>query len=57
MAKYTARVEVTVEFEAENSEQADAMVFIKLTDRLLATALEDEVFEMWLDVLEVTEED
>lgn len=55
MAKYEAVVDITVEVDAANSEEADQLILGELTNRLLETASRDNLFKMWLDVRQIDE--
>ena len=55
MAKYEAVVDITVEIDAANSEEADQLILGELTNRLLETASRDSLFKMWLDVRQIDE--
>jgi len=53
MAKYEAVIDITVEVDAANSEEADQLILGEMTNRLLETASKDAVFKMWLDVRQI----
>jgi hypothetical protein len=53
MSKYEAVISMTIELDAENSDDASSIVYGELTDRLLDVASRDAVFKMWLDVIDI----
>jgi len=57
MAKYEALIEVSVEFEAEDSDNADSVLFDDYVNRLLETASKDDDnrFKLWVEVVNIEE--
>jgi hypothetical protein len=55
MPKYQAVIEVAVEIDASDSDSADKLILGELTNRLLEVASRDNVFKLWLDVVEIEE--
>jgi hypothetical protein len=55
MPKYEAVIDITVEVEAYDSEEADKLILGELTHRLLASVTTDDLFKVWLDVREIEE--
>ena len=55
MAKYEALIEVSVEFEAEDSDSADSVLFGEYVNRLLETASKDDdnTFNLWVEVINI----
>jgi hypothetical protein len=56
MPKYDASIMLSVEVDAEDSDGADRLICIELVDRLLQTALSDNKFKMWIDILQIEEQ-
>jgi hypothetical protein len=53
MAKYEALIEVSVEFEAEDSDSADSVLFDDYVNRLIDTAAKDDKFRLWVEVTNI----
>ena len=52
MPKYEALINLTVELD---SDDADESVYGELTNRLLDVASRDNLFKLWLEVIEINE--
>lgn len=55
MAKYDAIVDVTIEVDAPNEDEARKLIYGEITNRLLDTASRDGLFKMWTDVRQIEE--
>lgn len=53
MARYEAVINVTVEVEANDSDEADSLVLGEFTDKLLALGLDK--FAIWAEVIDINE--
>lgn len=52
MPKYEAIINLSVELDAD---EADKVVYGELTNRLLDVASRDNLFKLWLEVIEIQE--
>jgi hypothetical protein len=50
MAKYEAVISLTVELD---SDDPDTLVYGELTDRLLEVASRDNLFKLWMEVIDI----
>ena len=55
MPKYDVQINLSVEIDADSPESADSLLYGELTDRLLDVASRDALFKMWLEVVEMRE--
>lgn len=55
MSKFEAVISMTVEVDAFDSDSADAIILGEVTNRLLETASRDNLFKMWLEVIDINE--
>ena len=55
MSKYEAVVSLTVEVNASSPKEADQLFLGELTNRVLEIAKRDNIFKLWLDVVEINE--
>ena len=55
MAKYDVQINLSLEIDADNYDEAELLTYGELTDRLLDVASRDNLFKMWLEVIQIME--